>query len=102
MVLEAVLLSHPAVAEAAVIACPDDEAGEIPWAFVVRREAVSAGDLITFVAQRVAPHEKIRRAGNEVPKSRSGKILRRVLAERNACHDPGRDRAMRQQHAGWR
>lgn len=60
-VLEAVLLSHPAVAEAAVIACPDDEAGEIPWAFVVRREAVSAGDLITFVAQRVAPHEKIRR-----------------------------------------
>jgi acyl-CoA synthetase (AMP-forming)/AMP-acid ligase II len=88
--LEAILLSHPAVADAAVIACPDDEAGEIPQAFVVCREPVSADGLMTFVAQHVAPHEKIRRLEfiNEIPKSPSGKILRRLLAERGLMTIP--------------
>jgi acyl-coenzyme A synthetase/AMP-(fatty) acid ligase len=90
--LEAILLSHPAVADAAVIACPDEGAGEIPKAFVVCREPVTAGELMTFAAQRVAPHEKIRRLEfiNEIPKSPSGKILRRVLAERERMAIPAR------------
>jgi acyl-CoA synthetase (AMP-forming)/AMP-acid ligase II len=89
--LEAVLLSHPAVADAAVIGWPDEEAGEIPQAFVICREPVSAGDLMTFVAARVAPHEKIRRLEfiSQIPKSASGKVLRRELAERNRVTVPG-------------
>jgi acyl-coenzyme A synthetase/AMP-(fatty) acid ligase len=74
-----------------VIGCPDEEAGEIPQAFVICREPVSAGDLMTFVAARVAPHEKIRRLEfiSQIPKSASGKVLRRELAERNRVTVPG-------------
>jgi acyl-coenzyme A synthetase/AMP-(fatty) acid ligase len=90
--LEAILLSHPAVADAAVVARLDDEAGEIPCAFVVCREPVSADDVMSFVAQRVAPYEKIRRLEfiDEVPKSPSGKILRHALAGRNHVVIPSR------------
>lgn len=81
--LEALLLSHPAVADAAVIPSPDEEAGEIPKAFVVRKGEVTADELMTWVAGQVAPHKKIRRVEfiDQVPKSLSGKILRRVLVE---------------------
>ena len=80
--LEAILLRHPAVTDAAVIACPDDEAGELPKAFVVASQPVSADDLMAFVARQTAPHEKIRRLEftDEIPRSASGKILRGVLA----------------------
>jgi acyl-CoA synthetase (AMP-forming)/AMP-acid ligase II len=82
--LEAILLSHPAVADAAVISYPDDEAGEVPLAFVVARQSVSADDLMAFVARQVAPHAKIRllEFTDEIPKSPAGKILRQVLADR--------------------
>lgn len=83
--LEAVLLTHPAVADAAVIGCPDAQAGEIPKALIVCRQPVSADELLAFVAERVAPQEKVRRLEfiDQIPKSPSGKILRRVLAERD-------------------
>jgi acyl-CoA synthetase (AMP-forming)/AMP-acid ligase II len=83
--LEAILLSHPAVADAAVIASPDEQAGEVPKALVVCRRPVCADELLSFVAERVAPHEKVRRLEfiDEIPKSPSGKILRRTLAERD-------------------
>jgi acyl-CoA synthetase (AMP-forming)/AMP-acid ligase II len=82
--LEAVLLTHPAVADAAVIPCRDDEAGEVPKAFVVLKGEASADDLIDYVAARVAPHKKVRALEfvEQIPKSLSGKILRRVLVEK--------------------
>ncbi|MGZ8848514.1 MAG: AMP-binding protein, partial [Pyrinomonadaceae bacterium] len=82
--LEAILLSHPAVVDAAVIPCNDDEAGEVPKAFVVLRSEASAEELMKFVAAQVAPHKKIRSVEflEQIPKSPSGKILRRVLVEK--------------------
>jgi acyl-CoA synthetase (AMP-forming)/AMP-acid ligase II len=83
--LEAVLLSHPQVSDAAVIPVPDEEAGEIPRAYVVTKEDVSAEDIMSFVAEHVAPYKKVRQVEfvEEIPKSASGKILRRVLVERS-------------------
>ena len=79
--LEALLLTHPSVADVAVIPSPDDEAGEVPKAFVVKKADVSSDDLLSFVADNVAPHKKVRRLEfvDAVPKSASGKILRRLL-----------------------
>ncbi len=82
--LEAILISHPAVADAGVVPSFDLEAGEIPKAFVVLKHEISAAELMKFVAERVAPHKKIRAVEfvDEIPKSPAGKILRRVLVER--------------------
>lgn len=81
--LEALLLTHPHVADCAVIPCPDEEAGEVPKAFVVLKGEASSQELMTFVAARVAPHKKIRSVEfiDQIPKSASGKILRRVLVQ---------------------
>ena len=81
--LEALLLTHPCVADAAVIPIPDDEAGEMPKAFVVLKGEATADELMDFVAERVAPHKKIRLLEfiDKIPKSASGKILRRVLVQ---------------------
>ena len=81
--LEAVLLTHPCVLDAAVIPCPDDEAGEVPKAIVVLRQDSEPEAIMEFVAERVAPHKRIRYVEfvNTIPKSPSGKILRRLLVE---------------------
>jgi acyl-CoA synthetase (AMP-forming)/AMP-acid ligase II len=87
--LEALLLTHPAVADAAVIGLPDDEAGEIPAAYVVLKEGqdVSAEDIQAYVAERTASYKHIRRLtfSDAIPKSASGKILRRVLRDEAAA-----------------
>lgn len=82
--LERVLLSHPAVADAAVVRSPDEVAGEVPKAFIVLRSPASAEELIAWVAERVAPYKRVRRVEfvEEIPKSPSGKILRRLLLAR--------------------
>jgi acyl-CoA synthetase (AMP-forming)/AMP-acid ligase II len=81
--LEALLLTHPGVADCAVIASPDPEAGEVPTAFVVLRPGCTADGLLDWAAEQVAPYQKIRRlhVTGQIPKSASGKILRRVLRE---------------------
>ena len=85
--LEALLLGHDAVADAAVIPVPDEEAGEIPKAYVVRKPGhdLTADDVMAFTAERVAPYKKVRQVAfvDEIPKSASGKILRRVLVEQD-------------------
>jgi acyl-CoA synthetase (AMP-forming)/AMP-acid ligase II len=85
--LEALLLHHSSIADVAVIATPDESAGEVPKAFVVLKSdpgAETAQEIIDFVATRVAPYKRIRSVEfvNEIPKSPAGKILRRVLKER--------------------
>jgi acyl-CoA synthetase (AMP-forming)/AMP-acid ligase II len=84
--LEAVLLEHPQVRDAAVIPKADAAGGEIPKAFVVMAAdaATSAAELMAFVAERVAPYKKVRQVEfvDAIPKSASGKILRRELIER--------------------
>ncbi|MFN7017933.1 MAG: 4-coumarate--CoA ligase family protein [Fimbriimonadales bacterium] len=82
--LEAVLLTHPAVADAAVVPSPDEEAGEVPKAYIVLKGQATEQELMDYVASRVAPFKKIRRVEfvEQIPKSPSGKILRRVLAQR--------------------
>jgi len=82
--LEDMLRRHPAVIDVAVIGVPDQEAGEVPKALVVRKGETSAEELIDFVAGQVAPHKKIRAVEfvAEIPRSASGNILRRLLKDR--------------------
>ncbi len=82
--LEGVLLGHPSVADAAVIPLADDEAGQVPKAFVVLKDDTAPSAIMDYVAARVAPYKKLRSIEviNQIPKSPSGKILRRILAQR--------------------
>lgn len=82
--LEALLISHPNIDDVAVIGVPDLEAGELPKAFVVRRGDVTSEEIMEFVAKRVLPQKKLRGGVefiDQIPKSPSGKILRRMLRE---------------------
>ncbi|WP_367138198.1 AMP-binding protein [Saccharothrix sp. HUAS TT1] len=82
--LEAVVMTHPKVADAAVIGVADEEASEVPKAFVVAREPITPEELMAFVAERVAPYKKIRQVEfvDQIPRTPVGKIERRTLKER--------------------
>jgi long-chain acyl-CoA synthetase len=84
--IEAVLYEHPAVRECAVVGKPDNLAGELPKAYVVLKDgcSVKAEELIKFCEERVAPYKKIRLVEfiDEIPKTQVGKILRRVLRDK--------------------
>jgi len=86
--LEALLRAHPAVLDAAVVPTPDDEAGELPKAFLMmdaaHDRAKAAEDAVRAVAAQVAAYKRIRRVEvvDAVPRSPSGKLLRRLLVER--------------------
>lgn len=81
--LESLLISHNEILDAAVTSACDEEAGEIPIAFVVRKPGsnLSSSEIMEFVAKQVAPYKKIRRVTfvKSIPKSPAGKTLRRVL-----------------------
>ncbi|MGW0766733.1 4-coumarate--CoA ligase family protein [Streptomyces sp. NPDC002676] len=83
--LEALLLTHPGVADAAVIGAYNDDGNEIPHAFVVRQPAIdlSENEIMLYVAERVAPYKRVRKVTfvASVPRAASGKILRRELRE---------------------
>ncbi|NGO10943.1 4-coumarate--CoA ligase family protein [Streptomyces sp. HC44] len=84
--LEALLLTHPGIADAAVIGVYDADNNEVPHAYVVRLPTavdLTEGEVIQYVAERVAPYKKIRHVDfiDGVPRAVSGKILRRELRE---------------------
>jgi acyl-CoA synthetase (AMP-forming)/AMP-acid ligase II len=83
--LEALLLSHPGVADAAVIPRQDAALGEVPVAVVVPRGEVDGEELMAWAAARVAPHKRIRavRFADALPRTPSGKLLRRVLVDQD-------------------
>lgn len=87
--LEGLLLTHPAVADSAVIPVPDEEAGEVPKAFVVLKPGAAATpeEIMEHVAGHVAHYKQIRYLDivDEIPKSASGKILRRILRDRETA-----------------
>lgn len=91
--LEAHLLTHPAVNDCAVIQVPDDEAGEVPKAFVVKSPSVGLEESDRVLARDIQKHVEKTKARykwikggiefiDEIPKSPSGKILRRFLRDR--------------------
>ncbi|WP_307544557.1 4-coumarate--CoA ligase family protein [Streptomyces sp. V3I8] len=82
--LEALLLTHPGIADAAVIGVYDTDNNERPHAYVVRQPAapgLTGADVMEYVAERVAPYKKVRQVTflDAVPRAASGKILRREL-----------------------
>ncbi|MFG2128836.1 4-coumarate--CoA ligase family protein [Streptomyces sp. NPDC048751] len=84
--LEALLLTHPGIADAAVIGAYNDDGNEVPHAHVVRQPTatgLSEGEVMMYVAERVAPYKRVRKVTfiDAVPRAASGKILRRQLRE---------------------
>ena len=92
--LEAHLLTHPAVADCAVIPCPDEAAGEVPKAYVVKSQSIGLEENDRMTIRNIQKHvensksrHKWLKGGVEfievIPKSPSGKILRRLLRDKD-------------------
>ncbi len=84
--LEALLITHPLVADVAVIGRPDERAGEVPVAYVVPRNGFDAAALMAWMAERVVTYKQVADVVvcDAIPKSPSGKILRRVVRDLDA------------------
>ncbi|KAG2602650.1 4-coumarate--CoA ligase-like 5 [Panicum virgatum] len=83
--LEHILNSHPDILDAAVIPYPDEDVGQLPMAFIVRKPGskLTEQQVMDHVAKQVAPYKKVRRVAfvSTIPKSPAGKILRRELIQ---------------------
>lgn len=95
--LEALLLTHERIADAAVIGVQDEDGNEVPKAYIVRQsgaDVLTEEDVMAFVAEHVAPYKKVRRVEfvGGVPRAASGKILRRELRDREVRDREARDR----------
>jgi len=84
--LESILLAHPSIADAAVVPMADEEAGQVPRAFVVLKRQSTPDEIMSYVADRVARYKRVRRVEfiDQIPRSPSGKILRRLLVEKGS------------------
>jgi acyl-CoA synthetase (AMP-forming)/AMP-acid ligase II len=82
--LEAELMTHPAVADAAVVPRPDPNAGQVPVAYVVLRQPADPAAIAAWLGERVAPYKQVRDVvvTDQIPRAPTGKILRRTLVER--------------------
>ena len=84
--LEALIITHPKVADVAVIGIPDDEAGEIPKAFIapVEGETVTLEEIQELVSAHLVSYKQVRQIEliEAIPKSAAGKILRKELRAR--------------------
>jgi acyl-coenzyme A synthetase/AMP-(fatty) acid ligase len=90
--LESILLKHPYIADCAVIPVADEESGEVPKAIIVKRDPLTADEVIQFLLPKVAHYKRVRHVAfvDAIPKSPSGKILRRILVEKErAAHAKG-------------
>ena len=94
--IESALVSHPAVAEAAVIGIPDELKGNVIWAYVILRQGYEGSDRLVDELKQHVRHEtgpitvpaKIFFV-ESLPKTRSGKIMRRVLKAKALGKDVG-------------
>ncbi|CAI9117062.1 OLC1v1018386C1 [Oldenlandia corymbosa var. corymbosa] len=81
--LEALLIGHPEIDDAAVVPFPDKEVGQFPMAYILRAQnsSISASAVMDYIAKQVAPYKRIRRVEfiSSIPKNPSGKILRKDL-----------------------
>ena len=82
------LLTHPSIADAAVIGIPDEESGEVPRAFIVVKpqQSLTADEVTDFTRQHVATYKVVHDvvSTEAIPKSASGKILRRMLRDQGS------------------
>ncbi|PRQ37448.1 putative acid--thiol ligase [Rosa chinensis] len=90
--LEAMLISHPNLSDAAVVPMKDEAAGEVPIAFVVRSNGskISEDDIKQYISKQVVFYKRISRVffTDKIPKAPSGKILRKDLRARLAAGLP--------------
>ncbi|EEF29200.1 AMP dependent CoA ligase, putative [Ricinus communis] len=90
--LEAMLIAHPSISDAAVVPMKDEAAGEIPAAFVVRSNGskITEDDVQQYISKQVIYYKRIRRVffTDSIPKAPSGKILRKDLRARLAAGVP--------------
>ncbi|CAA0809712.1 4-coumarate--CoA ligase 2 [Striga hermonthica] len=85
--IEALLIRHPSISDAAVLPKKDDRAGEVPVAFVVRTigsNNITEHEIKQYISNQVVPYKRIHRVFfiDEIPKAPSGKILRKNLRAR--------------------
>lgn len=84
--LEGLLLTHPSVADVAVISRPDERSGELPVAYIVPRGTLDAQEIKVWLAERVVAYKQLADVVQceIIPKTSSGKILRRMLRAQDA------------------